>query len=98
MSRITESARGERCTLRIIGVCNDDPATVVWAHANGVRYGKGTGKKVPDIIGAYACYACHMVYDGQHKRPSGMQKVDVEIDFWRGHGESLVRLTEKGLV
>lgn len=51
-----------------------------------------------DIIGAYACYACHMVYDGQHKRPSGMEKVDVEIDFWRGHGESLVRLSEKGLV
>lgn len=98
MSKIRESARGEECTIRMINVCNGDPATVVWAHANGIRYGKGIAKKVPDPLGAYACYACHMVIDGQHPRPKGVEKQDVELDFWRGHGESLYKLVEKGLV
>jgi hypothetical protein len=53
---------------------------------------------VNDLLGAYGCSACHAVYDGQRKRPAGMTQQDVELDFWRGHGESLIRLYEKGLV
>lgn len=98
MSKIRESARGERCTIRVIGVCNGDPETTVWCHANGVRFGKGFAIKVNDLLGAYGCSACHAVYDGQRKRPAGMTQQDVELDFWRGHGESLIRLYEKGLV
>lgn len=98
MSKIRESARGESCTMRVIDVCNANPETTVWAHANGVRFGKGFGIKVPDLIGAYACSNCHAVYDGQKPRPASMSKQDVELDFWRGHGESLVRLYERKLI
>lgn len=97
MSKIRASARGEECTLRIINVCNHNPETVVWAHANGVRYGKGFAIKVADLLGAYACSNCHAVLDGQIARPAGLTKQDVELDFWRGHGESVVRLIAKGL-
>lgn len=96
--KIRQAARGERCTLRIIGVCNNDPETTVWAHVNGVRYNKGVGCKAPDILGAFACYACHSVYDGAHMRPAGMSKEDVELAFWQGHGESICRLIEKGVL
>jgi hypothetical protein len=98
MSKITESANGEECSIRLPAFCNGRPDTVVWAHANGVRFGKGIGIKSPDILGAYACYACHMIFDGQHKRPKGMTRDEVELAFWRGHAESLVRLISKGIV
>jgi hypothetical protein len=98
MSKITESARGEECQVRIPGVCNFNPETTVWAHANGLAAGKGRGLKSPDALGTYACYACHAVIDGHARRPLGWDKVDVEIAFHQGHQRSFIILLEKGLV
>ena len=98
MSKITESARGQSCQVRLPGVCNHDPSTVVWAHANGMAAGKGKGLKSPDPLGAYACYNCHMVIDGQMKRPEGMRKEDVLLAFHDAHQRSFLILIEKGLV
>jgi hypothetical protein len=61
MSKITESAKGEECQVRIPGVCNHNPETVVFAHING----GGMGKKQPDTEGAYCCSACHDELDGR---------------------------------
>lgn len=55
MSKITKSARGENCTVRLSGICNHNSDTVVFAHINGVRFGHGMGLKANDIHGAYAC-------------------------------------------
>ena len=68
MSKITESARGESCTMRLDqcygGVDNE---TVVFAHKNGGR--SGMGQKYLDEdgkdVGFYACHYCHSTYDGQ---------------------------------
>lgn len=57
MSKITESARMEFCTLRIKHICNFNVETTVWAHANGSAAGKGIGMKSHDLLGAYACSA-----------------------------------------
>jgi Protein of unknown function (DUF1364) len=84
--------------VRIEGVCNGNPETVVWSHANGLRFDKGIARKALDHIGAYACSACHAVYDRQAPRPKEMTLESVELDWWRGHGESLVRLYRKGLL
>jgi len=54
-SKYTKSAKGQNCTVRIPGVCNHNPETVVFAHLNG----GGMGMKHSDIHGAYACSACH---------------------------------------
>lgn len=94
MSKIRESARGEDCQIRLPGVCNHDPATVVWAHASGSAAGKGMGMKAPDILGAYACYACHMAVDGQTK----VSRHEVRLAFWEGHARSVIKLIEKGLI
>lgn len=98
MSKITESARFEDCTVRIPGVCTFDPAQTIWSHARTGRAGKGRGIKAIDLAGAYACTSCDAVYDGQRPRPSGMSKEQVDLDWFNGHLESLVKLQEKGLV
>ena len=63
-SAITESARGEKCTVRLPG-CTYDPDTVVFAHVNSVRVGKGMGFKCPDFAGAYCCNMCHDLVDSR---------------------------------
>jgi len=65
LSKLTESARGQNCQVRIPGICNHDPRTVVLAHINGA----GMGMKAPDIHGAYCCSDCHDVLDGRTKMP-----------------------------
>lgn len=99
MSKITVSARGESCALRLPGVCNHNPETTVWAHHNKLDGGKAKGKKLArlDHIGAYACYACHMVLDGQAKRPAWLTLEAVERAMARAVRECEDRLKEKGL-
>jgi hypothetical protein len=94
VSKITESARGEMCTIRLPGVCNHDPATTVWCHANGSAAGKGMWMKSNDLLGAYGCSACHDVYDRRRRPPAGTSREYVELCFWEGHARSLVILTE----
>lgn len=98
MSAITESARDEDCTIRMPGVCNFDRSTTVWAHANGSAAGKGMWMKSNDLLGAYACYACHQVVDGHVKPPIGTTRDDARLMFWQGHARSLLKLIEKGIV
>lgn len=96
VSKIRESARGEQCQIRIPGVCNGNPETVVWCHANGSAAGKGIGMKSHDILGAYGCSSCHDAYDRRSK--SEWARWEVELDFWEGHARSVVLLIEKGLI
>jgi hypothetical protein len=44
--------------VRIPGVCNGDPATTVLAHYR-LPGTCGVGMKPPDLLGAWACSACH---------------------------------------
>lgn len=96
MSKITESARNEACTIRLETHCNFDRATTVWAHANGSAPGKGIGMKCNDLLGAYACSACHDVVD--RRVPTHLPRLEVELAFWKGHARSVVILIEKGIV
>lgn len=98
MSKIRESARGEQCAIRIPGICTHDPAQTVWSHANGSAAGKGIGMKAIDLLGAYACFRCHAVYDRQLPLPDGMTRQDVKLAWWEGHARSLVILKQKGLI
>lgn len=98
MSKITESARGEQCQIRLPFICNFDPTTTVWAHAN--KPNKPKGGKMPDALGSYACFKCHAVYDRGIPIPKGshMTRGDVELAFWEGHARSLIMLLERGLI
>lgn len=98
MSKIRASARGEDCQIRYPFICNFDPATTVYAHANGSAAGKGVGLKSLDVIGAYSCSACHDVYDGRRKAPEGWTRDDVRLAFADGHFRTLQILIKKGLI
>ena len=73
---LRKAARGRDCQVRLVGVCNYTPETVVLAHYRlaGVS---GMGIKPPDLIGAWACSACHTFVDS-HK--------DIETQLAFAHG------------
>jgi hypothetical protein len=85
-----------QCQIRLVGICNHDPATVVWMHANGSAAGKGIGMKSHDLLGAYGCSACHDVFD--RRRPTEIPRGEVELAFHEGHQRSLVLLIENGII
>jgi hypothetical protein len=95
---IRDSARGEACTVRIPGICTNDPATTIWSHARWPDAGKGGSTKALDLCGAFACTACDAVYDGQRPPPAGITRAQVDADWCAGHFRSLVRLAQKGLL
>lgn len=96
MSKITESARGENCTVRLPGVCNGNSETTVLAHINGVRFGHGVGRKVADIHGAYCCSSCHDVLDG--RRQHDFDKEFLKLAHYEGLIETQLKLIKKGLL
>lgn len=96
MSRTTESARGEDCTVRFPAVCSFDPDTTIFAHLSGVRFGHGTGIKTK--LGAYSCGKCHDLIDSRIPRPEGVTKQDVKIAHYEGIFETLIKLDEKGII
>ena len=98
MSKITQSARNEECTIRLPEVCNYDSSTTVWAHSNRSEDGKGMGLKSNDERGDYACYNCHCVYDRQRPRPKGMTLEFVEDRFTEAMEKSRAILIDKGLI
>ncbi len=62
MSKITKSARGQPCLLRLDGcVSGGQNDTTVYAHLNT----GGMGQKALDIHGAYMCHSCHDIVDGR---------------------------------
>ena len=84
--KITQSAKGETCTLRITNCSGTD--TTVFAHAPS-KY-KGTSTKSDDWWGCYSCYNCHMMADGL---PESNAR-----DWLRAIFETQRRLIEKGLI
>lgn len=67
--KITDSARGKPCTLNIVGICNYDPSTTIFAHFPDESH--GMARKSDDCSGGYACSACHDVIDGRRPWPEG---------------------------
>jgi len=59
-TKITKSAKGESCSIRVSPKCQDGE-TVVLCHLNS-NY-RGIGFKSPDIFGVYGCYHCHQELD-----------------------------------
>lgn len=63
--KLRKLAKGRECQIRIPGVCNGSPETVVLCHLNG----GGIGRKRHDIHGAWGCSSCHDAVDGRMKTP-----------------------------
>lgn len=91
-TKITRSAQGEDCQIRIGGVCNFNPETTVFCHLSG----GGIGRKVSNLHGSYGCSSCHSAIDGHIKNEHSKE----ELKLW--HLEGVIRtqiiLLEKGLI
>ena len=96
MSRITKSARGEECQVRIPGVCNHNPETTIFAHING----GGMGMKQLDTEGSYCCSSCHDALDGRAKAWAEFSSNDPIIKLYHHEGAMRTRkiLIDKGLI
>lgn len=95
---VIDSAKGAPCSVRFPGICNHDPATTVWCHLNGARYGKGMGMKAHDVAGFAGCSSCHAYYDvGHGTKP--LISTDTLLECVLGAVvESYVRLIVSGVV
>jgi hypothetical protein len=70
--------------IRLPGICNHDPDTTVLAHVRLIGV-SGMGVKSPDLLGAWACSACHDVVDRR-------VKTNIDIGEIRlAHLEGMVR-------
>jgi hypothetical protein len=81
--------------VRLPGICNHNSATTVLAHIrlSGVS---GMGIKADDLLGAWACSACHDAVDRRFR-------TDLDRDYVRlAHLEGMVRtiaqLRKEGLI
>ena len=75
-------------------MCGIQDGTVVAAHSNQLRDGKGRGIKAHDYRIAALCYRCHAEYD-QGKTMNKTEKIDFA---YRNNAKTLRRLLEEGFL
>lgn len=81
---LRKEARGRGCMVRLEGICNHNSETVVLAHYRlpGIS---GMGLKADDVIGSWACSACHDTIDRR-------SHTDLDRDYVKlAHLEGMVR-------
>ena len=61
--------------------CGREDGTVIAAHANLLRLGKGRGIKCPDFYTAALCFSCHYELD-QGKNLSKIQREEMWIEAY----------------
>ena len=91
-SKILSHAKGQNCTLRLPGICNGNPDTVVFCHLNTGAAGKGMGIKAHDSLGFFGCSACHAAYDQQRGR------AELALEVLDAVCETHVLLVKAGLI
>ena len=92
MSKITASAKGEECQIRLDGICNFNNKTTVFCHING----GGGGMKQPDTEGAYGCSSCHDAVD--FRVHAEMSRSYIMLYHHEGCMRTRKILIEKGLI
>lgn len=72
--------------------------TVVAAHSNQLRDGKGKGTKAHDFRIAFLCYSCHMAVDeGRDPRTNERLCLQQKLDLWEeGHRHTIAWLFLSG--
>jgi hypothetical protein len=98
MSKLRKAAKGRYCMVRIPGVCNSDPDTVVLAHLSG----GGMGAKRHDIHGAWCCSSCHDAIDGRTRAKDIFGNDWKQSELKHMHIEGVLRtqeaLLDEGLI
>ncbi len=93
--KLRKEAKGRGCMVRIPEVCNHNSETVVLAHYRlaGVS---GIGMKSPDVLGAWACSACHDAID--RRAHTDLDRDYVRLLHLEGMARTLAQLNREGLL
>lgn len=93
--KLRKEAKGRGCMVRIPDVCNHNSETVVLAHYRlaGVS---GIGMKSPDVLGAWACSACHDAID--RRAHTDLDRDYVRLLHLEGMARTLAQLNREGLI
>ncbi|WP_413540462.1 DUF1364 domain-containing protein [Gallibacterium anatis] len=83
MANLRKEAKGRECQVRLPGICNHNPETVVLAHFRMAGL-NGVGMKPDDMFGAWACSSCHDEID---RRTRQMPYEDARL----AHAEGVLR-------
>lgn len=75
MTNLRKEAAFRECQVRIPNVCRPHPEDCVLAHLQYPAGVRGMGQKAPDLLGAWACSACHDEVDRRTRK--------VDVDFAR---------------
>jgi hypothetical protein len=82
-SKYLAACRGEPCYLMVSHVCCFDWETVVPAHSNQLRHGKGKGTKAKHPYTIPACFTCHTWLDqGSAPREEKFAAWDRAYETW----------------
>lgn len=95
MPDLRKQARGRPCMVRIEGICNGNPETTVLAHYRMIGV-SGYGLKPPDLIGSWACSACHDVID--RRSHTDFERDFVQLAHLKGMVRTIAKLIEEGIV
>lgn len=88
--KLLASANGAPCQF-----CGLQDGSVVAAHSNQQRDGKGVGLKASDYRIAYLCHGCHDAVDGRR----GKFNKDERREIWEiAHRSTIGYLFENGIV
>jgi len=74
--------------------CGADDGTVVAAHSNMARHGKGRGIKADDTKIASLCYKCHMELD----QGTNLSRMERESIWVKAHIKTISALKAMGLL
>ena len=92
---LRKEARGRGCTVRLPGVCNHNSETVVLAHIRMAGI-SGMGLKADDLLGAWACSACHDAID--RRSHTELERDYVRLAHLEGMVRTIAQLRSEGLV
>lgn len=88
--KLLQAARDQVCQG-----CGVQDGTVVAAHSNQLRDGRGHAFKSADYRVAYLCIRCHDLFDGR----SGNLARQEKIDIWEeAHRKTIGLIFEQGIV
>ena len=90
--KITQSAKGADCQVRIPNICNFNSETTIFAHLNG----GGMGTKHADIFGSFCCSSCHTALDG-HGNTEYLRE-ELNLFHYEGIFRTQQILLDKGLI
>lgn len=90
---LRQEARGRGCMVRLPEVCNHNSETVVLAHVRlaGIS---GMGTKSPDLIGSWACSACHDAID--RRSHTDLDRDYVRLAHLEGMARTIAQLVKEG--